>query len=84
MNWERLLQNIDGPAYITGTVSAAGRASIDAAQADEVPVKVVSGAMRLRRAGFLAETALERLAAAPDSFDPGLLLPLYVKTRDIP
>lgn len=84
MTWESLLENIDGPAYITGTISPAGREAVYAAQDDELPVKLVSGAMRLRRAGFLAETALARLAESPEAHDPARLVPLYVKTKDIP
>ena len=84
MRWEGLLESIDGPAYVTGTISEEGRANLEAAQDKDVPVKLVSGAMRLRRAGFLAETALARLAESPDDFEPAKLLPLYVKTKAIP
>ena len=84
MNWEKLLESIDGPAYVTGAVDAAGRASLLAAEDAEVPVKLVSPALRLRRAGFMAETALQRLEENPGDYDPALLVPLYVKTRDIP
>jgi tRNA threonylcarbamoyladenosine biosynthesis protein TsaB len=84
MTWDRLLENIDGPAYVTGTISPVGRDILYAAQDNDIPVKLVSGAMRLRRAGFLAEVALARLAEAPDAHDPALVVPLYVKTKDIP
>jgi hypothetical protein len=84
MDWETLLESIDGPAYLTGTIDDAGRASLEKAEAADVPVKLVAPALRLRRAGFLAETALQRLQDRPEDHDPALLVPLYVKTRDIP
>jgi tRNA threonylcarbamoyladenosine biosynthesis protein TsaB len=84
MDWETLLESIDGPAYVTGTIDDEGRQSFEKAQAADVPVKLVSPALRLRRAGFLAETALQRLRDHPEDHNPSLLVPLYVKTRDIP
>ena len=84
MNWESLFASIDGPAYITGAISEEGFISFIQAQAQEIPVKLAPAAQRLRRAGFVAEVALERLNAGEEDFHPSRLTPLYVKTRDIP
>lgn len=84
MDWETLLANIDGPAYVTGDIDAEGQAALKTAEEGENPVRVSSPALRLRRAGFLAEMALARLAAGGESFDPAQVTPLYVKTRDVP
>lgn len=85
MDWETLLTTIDGPAIITGDVDDEGRAAIEVARSAAHPVELAPPALRLRRAGFLAETALERLEEhGAKQFDPALLAPLYVQTRDIP
>jgi tRNA threonylcarbamoyladenosine biosynthesis protein TsaB len=85
MDWATLLANIDGPAYIAGDIDEEGRIALDAAEAAGVPVRVTMSALRLRRAGFLAEIALERLAeSGTEAFYPALLAPIYVQTRDVP
>ncbi len=84
MDWETLLANIDGPAYVTGDIDAEGYEALKMMEDGENPVKISSPALRLRRAGFLAETALARLAEGGESFDPARVAPLYVKTRDVP
>jgi tRNA threonylcarbamoyladenosine biosynthesis protein TsaB len=85
MDWATLIANIDGPAFITGDIDADGRDALQAAQDSGVPVQLSPAALRLRRASFLAEIALRRLAAnSRTTFEPARLLPLYVKTRDVP
>jgi len=86
MNWEKLLGTIDGPAYITGDIDESGYIALAEAQAADLPVRLAPAALRLRRAGFMAEVGLDRLNASPDEseFHPSRLTPLYVKTRDIP
>jgi tRNA threonylcarbamoyladenosine biosynthesis protein TsaB len=85
-NWEGLMQSIDGPCLITGEVDDAGRAAIAAARAAGQPVTLAAGAVRLRRAGYLAEEAWARLNEAPGGqyFAPAEVTPLYVKTKDTP
>ncbi len=83
--WEALLKELDGSFYITGEVDAAGREAIQAAKAKDISVTLMSGAYRLRRAGFLAEEAWRRYhEGTPADFHPAKLLPVYVKTDDIP
>lgn len=85
MDWPMLLENIDGPAYIAGDIDEEGRIALDAAEAAGVPIHVTMSALRLRRAGFLAEIALDQLAeSGAEAFDPALLAPIYVQTKDIP
>lgn len=84
MNWESLFASIDGPATLTGTVDDAGFEAFTQAQAQEIPVSFAPAAQRLRRAGYLAEVALQRLDAGGEDFHPSRLTPLYIKTRDIP
>jgi tRNA threonylcarbamoyladenosine biosynthesis protein TsaB len=85
MDWEILLTNINSPTYITGDIDAAGHERLAVAVADNAPVKLAVAASRLRRAGYLADVAFERLRnASMDTFAPALLIPQYVKTRDIP
>src|SRR5690606_36938319 len=64
MDWETLLNNVDGPAYITGELNQAGIDAITEAQQKEVPVSIAPPAHRLRRAGFLAGYAWEKLKVA--------------------
>src|SRR6185436_18097740 len=58
MNWETLFSSVDGPAYLTGDITAEGQTALEKAQEKEIPVKLVPSAHRLRRAGFLAQEAL--------------------------
>ncbi|NWF69930.1 MAG: tRNA (adenosine(37)-N6)-threonylcarbamoyltransferase complex dimerization subunit type 1 TsaB [Chloroflexi bacterium] len=86
LDWEDLLAKIDGPAFLSGEITADGHALIQSAQANGAPVHIVAAAFRLRRAGFLAEEALARLRESADQreFDAARLLPVYIKTKDVP
>lgn len=83
--WEALLKDLDGSFYITGEVDAAGRDAIHAAKERDISVTLMSAPYRLRRAGFLAEEAWRRYhEGTPADFHPAKLLPIYLKTDDIP
>lgn len=84
MNWDEVITHIDGPAYITGDIDAHGFETLTSAQASDLPITIAPGAHRLRRAGFLAEAAWERLREAEDKavFSPARLIPVYVKSDD--
>jgi len=86
MDWETLINSIDGPATLSGEISPEGRASIEAAQATSVPITLASPVLRLRRAGFLAEEAWARLRKSSDknAFPAAAVAPIYVKTKDSP
>lgn len=83
LNWDALIETIDGAAVISGEINENGFAAIEDAQAMDIPIIVAPAVNRLRRAGFLAETAWEMLNASDDhsKFDPALLLPVYVKSN---
>lgn len=84
MEWESLLNSIDGPAHLTGEINANGHDAIIVAQERGIPVTLVPSAYRLRRAGFLAEEAWTRYHATPNAFDAAKLIPTYIKTQDVP
>lgn len=81
----QLLRSLDAPTFLAGELDAAGRSMLEQAQRDGAPLQVASPALSLRRAGFLAEIALERLrAGSPQDFDPARVTAHYVATRDTP
>ncbi|MEQ8677684.1 MAG: tRNA (adenosine(37)-N6)-threonylcarbamoyltransferase complex dimerization subunit type 1 TsaB [Aggregatilineales bacterium] len=84
MNWETLIETIDGSATISGEISEEGLETIKFAQANAIPVTIAPAGNRLRRAGFLAEAALDRLNSTEDKseFEAARLLPVYVKSED--
>lgn len=84
MTWEMLIATIDGPATITGEIDREGYAALVAAHGDGVPVTIASAALRIRRAGFMAEEAWSRLKGHEDDFPATRLVPIYVKTKDLP
>jgi tRNA threonylcarbamoyladenosine biosynthesis protein TsaB len=93
MDWETLLNTIDGPALISGEIDADARARLAQARLDGMPITPVPAAVRLRRAGYLAEEAWLRLRAGiseegaesdPTAFDPARIVPVYARTKDSP
>ena len=80
-----LRRSINRPALIAGELDAAGYDVLQRAQRDGAPLRLASPSCSLRRAGFLAEIALERLRrGSPQDFDPALVRAHYVATRDTP
>lgn len=86
MDWQTLIASIDGTACISGEISDEGRRAVEAAQAEGIPVTLAPPVLRMRRAGFLAEEAWERLRASddPGAFPAAAVVPFYVKTKDLP
>ncbi len=84
LDWETLLASLDGPAHITGEIDEDGVEMINDAQTRDIRVTLAAPAQRMRRAGYLAEVALERLAETDDKsvFEASRVLPVYVKTSD--
>lgn len=83
MDWNGLLKHIDGPAYITGELDDEGLAILKHAQeADALPISIVPAAHRLRRAGFLAQTAWDILHESndPSAFSAAKVTPIYIKS----
>ncbi len=84
MDWETLIASIDGAAHVAGEVDEQGHLALSEAAENGVPVTLVPAAFRLRRAGFLAEEAWERLKSGKENFDAVQVAPIYVKTKDSP
>jgi tRNA threonylcarbamoyladenosine biosynthesis protein TsaB len=84
MRWDELIASIDGPALLTGEISADGMATLNEARANGTPVTLAPPAQRLRRAGFLAEEAWARLREEKADFPAASVVPVYVKTKDLP
>jgi tRNA threonylcarbamoyladenosine biosynthesis protein TsaB len=78
-SWERLLADVRVPTLVAGEVDEAGRAQI----ATVPNVQIASGAVSLRRAGFLAERAWERLREGRTD-DPRTLAPIYLHQPGVP
>jgi tRNA threonylcarbamoyladenosine biosynthesis protein TsaB len=83
MDWHGLLNHIDGPAYVTGEIDEEGLAILKEAQSEK-PITLVPGSHRLRRAGFLAQSAWEIYHSAEDksAFAPAKLTPIYIKSEE--
>ncbi len=78
-DWAKLLSGVSTPTLIAGEVDEVGYGQIAA-----VPdVQSASGAVNLRRAGFLAELAWERLRAGRTD-DPHTLAPIYLHQPGVP
>ena len=78
--WEELLDGIEERTYLTGEIDAAGHGTIEQAQQNQIPVTLVNAAYRLRRAGFLAAEALQRLHDGNmKDFHPANVTPVYLK-----
>lgn len=82
MDWDTLIAQVDGPAYITGEIDEQGLTRL----ADAPQLTLVPAAHRLRRAGFLAQNAWDLLQNTENRaiFAPARLTPLYIKTEDSP
>jgi tRNA threonylcarbamoyladenosine biosynthesis protein TsaB len=84
MRWDELIASIDGPALLTGEISEDGQKALDEARQNGTPVTIAPPTLRLRRAGFLAEEAWARLREEKSDFLAAAVVPVYVKTKDIP
>lgn len=78
--WEKQLERIEQPTLLAGEVDETGR-SLSATR--NRPVKIVPGALALRRAGFLAEIAWSRLRNN-DLDDPATVVPIYLHQPGVP
>jgi len=80
--WDALLDTFESQVYITGEISKAGLEAIDAARADGKSITLIQPAQRLRRAGFLAEEAWQKIHESEDEkpFPAGKVMPIYLST----
>lgn len=77
LEWGDAVAWIDAPTLVTGELDQEGREAL----ANLPDVKIVSPALRLRRAGFLAEYAWEQLRQSSDTtrFDLLTVMPVYLQ-----
>lgn len=84
MDWEKLLETIDGPAHVTGEIDDDGLEILKAARENNTPISIAKAAQCLRRAGYLAELSWEKLNDAGDdksAFAARNLLPIYIQAE---
>ena len=82
---DELVQSLLTPTVIAGELDAAGQATLLRAQQNGVLLQLAPAARSLRRAGFLAQLALERLRSGEaQDFAPELVTAHYIATRDTP
>lgn len=79
-DWPSLVDSVEGPTLFAGEIDAEKRAFLGAA---EGPVSVAAGAQALRRAGFLAEMAWERIRMGQTD-NPATLAPIYLHQPGVP
>jgi tRNA threonylcarbamoyladenosine biosynthesis protein TsaB len=84
LHWETLLERVRGAAIITGEVDEEGREAVRKARETNPQLILAPATRRLRRAGFLAEEAWQRLRADRASHVAARVTPIYVKTKDSP
>ncbi len=72
--WDELLPRLDQPTQVAGEIDAQGREKLSAVPGNAL---VASAAHCLRRAGFLAESALKKLESGGEA-NPALLVPIYL------
>lgn len=78
--WERQIEAVEQNTVFAGEIDETGCALLDAS---ERPVTRLSGALALRRAGFLAELAWARVNAG-DTDDPAAVTPIYLHQPGVP
>jgi tRNA threonylcarbamoyladenosine biosynthesis protein TsaB len=79
-SWEQQLQAITHRTLIAGEIDDNGYAMLDAA---DRPIQIAAGALALRRAGFLAEIAWQRLHHDQID-DPATVTPIYLHQPGVP
>jgi hypothetical protein len=82
LDWASLIASLDAPVTLSGEIRPEALETIAAAE----QITLSPAALRLRRAGFLAEEAWARLRASEDGaeFEAAAVAPIYVKTKDAP
>lgn len=75
VTWPELAQQLQEPALVLGEIDAAGHKVLQELNA---PIELPPPARHLRRAGFLADLAWEKINAERLD-DPALLMPIYAK-----
>ncbi len=80
-SWHELLGACDMPCTLTGEIDADGLRQVDLARAAGGRITLLAPAERLRRAGYLAQIAWQRLHLADNSAYPAdQVMPIYLKS----
>jgi tRNA threonylcarbamoyladenosine biosynthesis protein TsaB len=85
VRWESLSEHIDGPAFVTGEIGEEGMEALQTAKASGVPLSIAPAAHRVRRAGYLAQVAWDRLTASEkpsEEYHATKLMPIYLQTEE--
>jgi len=81
LKWEELFSSIDGRVTLAGEITTQGRDAHTGIKNPEMQVDFAPAAFSLRRAGFAAQIAWERLReASPADFPAVELAPIYINT----
>ncbi|MBN1562322.1 MAG: tRNA (adenosine(37)-N6)-threonylcarbamoyltransferase complex dimerization subunit type 1 TsaB [Anaerolineae bacterium] len=78
--WEQQIQAIEHPTLIAGEIDENGYRALDTT---DRPIQLATGAHSLRRAGFLAEIAWQRIRAGQVD-DPATVTPIYLHQPGVP
>ena len=85
LSLDQLVKSLSTPTVIAGELDVADQAALLRAQQDGAMLQFAPAARSLRRAGFLAQLALERLGnGEAQDFAPELVTAHYIATRDTP
>ena len=80
-SWHDLLGACDMPCTLTGEIDADGLRQVDLARAAGGRITLLAPAERLRRAGYLAQIAWQRLSLADNSSYPAdQVMPIYLQS----
>lgn len=78
--WPALIETVEGATLFAGEMDERARALLEEAGD---PIRIASGAVALRRAGFLAELAWARIAAG-EVEDAASITPIYLHQPGVP
>ncbi len=78
--WDNLVANTTQDTLVAGEINAQGR---DLLESSTAPVTIAPGVVSLRRAGYLAEIAWQRINAGQTD-DPHTLTPIYLHQPGVP
>ena len=79
---DALARSLSTPTLVAGELGAADHAALTRAQQDGAPLRIASPASSLRRAGYLAQVALEQLQrGAAEDFAPERIRLQYITTQ---
>lgn len=80
-DWDGLIKSCGGRFRLRGEISDSGLGALRRAQAHNARIQAAAAVDRLRRAGYVAEIAWQRLlASGPGAFPADQVMPLYLES----